>query len=121
MNPSIHWDGKVSLCTFDAQDHFVMGDLMKENFKEIWWGEAYSRFRRQFRHNYRSIPFCDGCTNAFKGGECGSDVIRERYVFNSDIFKKIVNENKAREERQQWLDLDWSVVEMLPRIVTCQR
>jgi radical SAM protein with 4Fe4S-binding SPASM domain len=92
MNPSIHWDGKVSLCTFDAQDHFVMGDLMKESFKEIWWGEAYSSFRQQFRQNYRSIPFCDGCTNAFKGGECGSDVIRERYVFNSDIFKKIVKE-----------------------------
>lgn len=89
MNPSIHWDGKVSLCTFDAQDHYVMGDLTKQSFRDIWWGEAYSKFRRQFRGNYRSIPFCDGCTNAFKGGDCGYEVIRERFVFNDDAFKKI--------------------------------
>lgn len=85
MNPSIHWDGKVSLCTFDAQDHFVMGDLTKESFRDIWWGDEYSRFRSRFRHNYRAIPFCDGCTNAYKGGECGSEVIRERHVFNDTV------------------------------------
>lgn len=88
MNPSIHWDGKVSLCTFDAQDRFIMGDLTKQSFRDIWWGEGYTKFRSQFRDNYRSIPFCDGCTNVFKGGDCSHEVIRERFVFNDDVLKK---------------------------------
>jgi radical SAM protein with 4Fe4S-binding SPASM domain len=85
MNPSIHWDGKVSLCTFDAQDHYCMGDLSKESFKKIWWGEAYAAFRRQFRDNYRSIAFCDGCTNAFKGGNLGTETIIAVHFFDDDI------------------------------------
>lgn len=87
MNPSIHWDGKVSLCTFDAQDHHVMGDLSKESFKKLWWGEAFSSFRGQFRQDYRAIPFCDGCTNAFKGGNLGSETIMKAHFFNDDLCK----------------------------------
>jgi radical SAM protein with 4Fe4S-binding SPASM domain len=94
MNPSIHWDGKVSLCTFDAQDHYVMGDLNKESFKEIWWGRDYTSFRRQFRHDYRSLPFCDGCTNAFKGGNLGTDTIIEGHFFDDDSKGKVVTKIK---------------------------
>jgi radical SAM protein with 4Fe4S-binding SPASM domain len=90
MNPSIHWDGKVSLCTFDAQDHHVMGDLTKESFKKIWWGEAYAAFRRQFRHNFRSIAFCDGCTNAFKGGNLGTETIIKGHFFDEDVTRRFI-------------------------------
>ena len=122
MNPSIHWDGKVSLCTFDAQDHFVMGDLMKENFKKIWWGEAYSSFVNSSVKTTAPYPFATGVRMPLREGSAGSDVIRERYVFNSDIFKTDCKGIKRPEERGgNWLDLDWWVVGMLRRIVICQR
>jgi MoaA/NifB/PqqE/SkfB family radical SAM enzyme len=94
MNPSIHWDGKVSLCTFDAQDHYVMGDLVKESFRDIWRGEIYSKFRCQFRHNYRAIPFCEGCTNAFKGGNLGIETIIKENFFDDDCKRQVVTEIK---------------------------
>ena len=90
INPSIHWDGKVSLCTFDAQDHYCMGDLSKESFKKIWWGEVFSNFRRQFREDYRLIDFCAGCTNAFKGGNLGVETIIEGHFFDEDVKRKCI-------------------------------
>jgi len=41
----ITWDGKVVPCCFDKDAHFVLGDLTKNSFEEIWRGEKYNEFR----------------------------------------------------------------------------
>ncbi len=35
----ITWDGKVVPCCFDKDAHFVLGDLSKNSFEEIWNGD----------------------------------------------------------------------------------
>jgi len=67
---AIHWDGKVSPCTYDPYDKYNIGDLTKDTFKTIWWGKAYKQFRRQFKKDYRRLEPCSFCTYAFKGGSC---------------------------------------------------
>ena len=80
-NPVLRWDGKISPCSFDPHNHYVMGDLMRQSFREIWFGDAFSQLRRQFRQDYRQIGLCAGCSYAFKGGCCGNETIAEAHYF----------------------------------------
>src|SRR6267154_890467 len=41
----VTWDGKVVPCCFDKDAHYVLGDLNKNSFNEIWQGEKYNEFR----------------------------------------------------------------------------
>jgi len=84
-NPIIHWDGKVSPCTFDPHDHYVVGDIDTAAFKDVWWGADYRQLRRQFRENYRSIGLCSECTCAFEGGALSTDIIATAHFFNRPI------------------------------------
>ena len=88
INPSIHWDGKFPSVPLMPRTTLSWGTLRKRISKRSGGAKPIQSFRHQFRHNYRSIPFCDGCTNAFKGGDLGSETIRERYVFNMMICKE---------------------------------
>ena len=45
-NPVISWDGKVLPCCFDKDAEYVMGDLNKQTFEEIWKGSEYNAFQR---------------------------------------------------------------------------
>jgi radical SAM protein with 4Fe4S-binding SPASM domain len=86
-NPVIHWDGKVSPCTFDPHDNYAVGDLTKDTFKDIWRGVPFAKLRRQFRKDYQKIALCSGCTNAFKGGALSTDIIAEAHFFNPAISR----------------------------------
>ena len=80
-HPVLHWDGKVAPCDFDPHDHYTVGDLDRERFRDIWWGARATDLRRQFRRDYRKLPLCAGCTYAFKGGNCSLETIAEARVF----------------------------------------
>ncbi|OGW43328.1 MAG: hypothetical protein A2Y66_00945 [Nitrospirae bacterium RBG_13_41_22] len=80
-NPVLHWDGKISPCTFDPHGHYVLDDLTRQSFKEIWRGIPFAQFRHQFRKDYQKMSLCADCTNAFKGGSLG-DSIAEACFFN---------------------------------------
>jgi radical SAM protein with 4Fe4S-binding SPASM domain len=41
----ITWDGRVVPCCFDKDAHYVLGDLRKQSFREIWNGDAYDEFQ----------------------------------------------------------------------------
>lgn len=58
----ITWDGKVVPCCFDKDAHYVLGDLKKESFKDIWYGEAYDKFRTTLLKSRREIEICKNCT-----------------------------------------------------------
>lgn len=58
----ITWDGKVVPCCFDKDAHFVLGDLKTNSFADIWWGEAYQRFRAQLLSSRSDIEMCRNCT-----------------------------------------------------------
>jgi len=79
--PAIHWDGKVCPCTYDYDDRFVLGDLKKEAFEEVWRGRSYRRMRRMLRQNDKANHFCNKCSYAYKGGSCIDETIAEASFF----------------------------------------
>ncbi len=62
----ITWDGKVVPCCFDKDAHFVLGDLNKNSFREIWQGEKYNQFRNSLFTSRSEIEMCRNCTEGAK-------------------------------------------------------
>ncbi len=58
----ITWDGKVVPCCFDKDAHFVLGDLNKNSFAEIWKGDQYNQFRQSLLVSRSEIEMCRNCT-----------------------------------------------------------
>jgi radical SAM protein with 4Fe4S-binding SPASM domain len=58
----ITWDGKVAPCCFDKDAHFVLGDLKRSAFKDIWNGEPYKQFRTSLLVSRSEIEMCRNCT-----------------------------------------------------------
>jgi radical SAM protein with 4Fe4S-binding SPASM domain len=62
----ITWDGKVVPCCFDKDAHYVLGDLNKLSFEEIWRGEKYNDFRSSLLRSRSEIEMCKNCTEGTK-------------------------------------------------------
>ena len=62
----ITWDGKVVPCCFDKDAHFVLGDLNKNSFEDIWRGEKYNEFRSTLLRSRSEIEMCRNCTEGTK-------------------------------------------------------
>jgi radical SAM protein with 4Fe4S-binding SPASM domain len=62
----VTWDGKVVPCCFDKDAHFVLGDLNKNSFKEIWNGKAYNEFRSSLIRSRSEIEICKNCAEGTK-------------------------------------------------------
>lgn len=62
----ITWDGKVVPCCFDKDAQYVMGDLYKKSFHEIWHGAEYKNFRGSLLRSRSEIEMCRNCTEGTK-------------------------------------------------------
>ena len=62
----ITWDGKVVPCCFDKDASYVLGDLNKSTFQEIWKSDAYNQFRSSLLHSRSEIDICTNCTEGTK-------------------------------------------------------
>jgi radical SAM protein with 4Fe4S-binding SPASM domain len=69
FNPVITWDGKVLPCCFDKNEEFVMGDLNKETFEDIWNGREYKEFRENILSGRSKISICRNCTESLYGAK----------------------------------------------------
>ena len=58
----VTWDGNVVPCCFDKDAHFVLGNLTRNSFSDIWYGEAYQRFRASLLQSRSNIEMCRNCT-----------------------------------------------------------
>jgi radical SAM protein with 4Fe4S-binding SPASM domain len=58
----VTWDGKVVPCCFDKDAHFVLGDLKKNSFSQIWNGPDYHHFRNSLLTSRSEIEMCRNCT-----------------------------------------------------------
>jgi radical SAM protein with 4Fe4S-binding SPASM domain len=67
FNPVITWDGKVIPCCFDKDAKYVMGDLNKESFREIWNGPKYRIFRKMVLSDRSAVEICRNCTSGLRG------------------------------------------------------
>jgi radical SAM protein with 4Fe4S-binding SPASM domain len=62
----ITWDGKVLPCCFDKDGQYAMGDLTKNSFEGIWFGEKYKEFRASLFRSRSEIDICTNCTEGTK-------------------------------------------------------
>jgi radical SAM protein with 4Fe4S-binding SPASM domain len=58
----ITWDGRVVPCCFDKDAHYVLGDLGKQSFREVWNSDAYNAFRATLLHSRSDIDMCRNCS-----------------------------------------------------------
>lgn len=67
INPVITWDGKVLPCCFDKDGKYIMGDLNKNSFREIWHGKKFAEFRKRVLSEREKIEICMNCTSGLTG------------------------------------------------------
>jgi radical SAM protein with 4Fe4S-binding SPASM domain len=81
--PVLHFNGNLSVCTFDPNDQRIMGNILNTKFEDIWKNKRYQQQRNQFRSDYTQLKSCDCCTNAFKGGFLSRKTISEVYMIHN--------------------------------------
>jgi len=86
--PSVHSGGEVSPCTFDPDNEYVLGDLNRQSFYEIWAGDTYRNFRRRFRRGWAKIPLCSACTQAYVRGSINTETMAKVRLLNRAGFEK---------------------------------
>ncbi len=64
----ILWDGRMVMCCADWEQTGIMGDCSKDTIHNIWHGEKYRQYRKNYLEGTVKGMLCDGCT---KDGERG--------------------------------------------------
>ena len=62
----ITWDGKVVPCCFDKDAHHVLGTTSELNFRKIWRGADYQKFRGSVLKSRSEIDICTNCTEGME-------------------------------------------------------
>jgi radical SAM protein with 4Fe4S-binding SPASM domain len=52
-------NGKISICCYDLNGEFNIGDIKKNSFAEIWNNKRYKKIRRLMAE--RKLPICKTC------------------------------------------------------------
>jgi radical SAM protein with 4Fe4S-binding SPASM domain len=61
-NPVITSSGQISVCCFDKNAQFSLGNIETETFDDIWKSEKYKTIRDKIFTNRKSIDICTNCT-----------------------------------------------------------
>jgi len=59
--PVINWDGEMSICCYDKDAMFKIGNIDNSTFKELWLGSAMQKMRRAILNNRKAIEICRNC------------------------------------------------------------
>jgi radical SAM protein with 4Fe4S-binding SPASM domain len=62
----ITWDGAVVPCCFDKDATHQMGNVMNQDFKNIWKGNTYQQFRSALLTGRSQIDICKNCSEGTK-------------------------------------------------------
>jgi len=58
---SVTHDGWVVPCCFDKSSTFIMGTIITQTIREIWFSHHYNNFRRRLIRNRNELPVCSSC------------------------------------------------------------
>ena len=59
--PVINWDGELSICCYDKDLLFRIGNLKEHSFEALWFGEGMQRMRQNILNNRSQIGICQNC------------------------------------------------------------
>ncbi len=62
----ITWDGLVVPCCFDKDAKHKLGDLKKNELKEVFYNSEYQQFRKELFKGRDKIDICTNCTEGCK-------------------------------------------------------
>jgi radical SAM protein with 4Fe4S-binding SPASM domain len=62
----VTWDGRMVPCCFDKDASHEMGQLGKDSFRDIWFGETYKQFRAALLKSRSEIDICKNCSEGTK-------------------------------------------------------
>ena len=62
----ITWDGKVVPCCFDKDAQYELGQVGEQDFKDVWYSNAYHQFRQQLITSRSQIEMCKNCSEGSK-------------------------------------------------------
>ncbi|MBW1851092.1 MAG: radical SAM protein [Deltaproteobacteria bacterium] len=79
--PTIIQDSTVCSCFVDYKGDHPLGSISMDSFKNIWYGQAYRKLRRDFRRRWKELPLCGLCSYGFKGGDVGRDANAEVFFY----------------------------------------
>lgn len=60
------WDGSVVPCCFDKDAKYKMGNVNKQEFKQIWKSAIYKDFNQQILKDRKQIEICRNCSEGSK-------------------------------------------------------
>lgn len=61
--PILHWDGSITACCADSELELKMGNILKENFDDIFLGNSFEILRKAHLLKKRLPPRCNRCGN----------------------------------------------------------
>lgn len=60
----INWDGTVIPCCYDYNETYIIGNIFKDGFKQLWNNVKYRRLRQEIKKGRKNIPLCKKCPRA---------------------------------------------------------
>jgi radical SAM protein with 4Fe4S-binding SPASM domain len=72
---TVWYDGNVVPCCYDYKAEYIFGNAFKENIKDIWNGQKFVNFRKQFLKDKNKIPICSNCPRTGRKEETTIDDI----------------------------------------------
>jgi radical SAM protein with 4Fe4S-binding SPASM domain len=81
---AITWDGKVVPCSYDYETDLFVGDLARNNLKEIWHSPEYMNYRQlHLEGRQREMPICGDCSAIYTSRK----ITFKSYLFNERIMR----------------------------------
>jgi radical SAM protein with 4Fe4S-binding SPASM domain len=60
---TIQYNGDVVPCCRDPHGDYVLGNILRQDFKEIWNGQKYRELRRKVKTNQQNLELCRLCSS----------------------------------------------------------
>ncbi|WP_320040094.1 radical SAM protein [uncultured Desulfobacter sp.] len=70
---SINSDGQACLCCNDYNGELAVGSVYEQGIEQLWNSERAQALRKMIDKDYRSVPFCQKCSNKFNRMDHGND------------------------------------------------
>lgn len=59
--PVINWDGELSICCYDKDLTFKIGNVLEHGFAPLWYSARMNKMRRSILHNRAQFEICRNC------------------------------------------------------------